>query len=64
MHKHLFQQIDVLYFPLAGGSGAGQGPGGGGGWGQGFWTFYTRYTASIFSWMYGHVQVWLNSVQI
>ena len=31
MHKHLFQQIDVLYFPLAGGSGAGQGPGGGAG---------------------------------
>ena len=30
MHKHLFQQIDVLYFPLAGESGAGQGPGGGG----------------------------------
>ena len=35
MHKHLFQQIDVLYFPLAGGSGAGQGRGGGLGTGAG-----------------------------
>jgi len=59
MHKHLFQQIDVLYCP----SGREWGEAGAGGCrGQGFWTSYTQYTASIFSWMYVHLQVWLNSV--